>query len=96
MVQWHVRNCCIAHVLQPGVVIAFKIIGHKPDECQIVASLVCSLEGFIGAIEIVSVDLKVFRRLIYSLRFYLRLGQMLYLLRGSLCLVTKLWLTIAY
>ena len=60
-----------------------------------VASLLCSLEGFIDAIGIVSLDLKL-RRLIYSLRFYLRLEQMFYLLRGSLCLVTKLWLTIAY
>ena len=39
-----------------------------------VASLLCSLEGFIDAIGIVSVDLKV-RRLFFSLLFYLRLGH---------------------
>ena len=51
---------------------ACKKTGHKPDEGQLVKShkvafLLCSLEGLFDATGIVSVDLKVPRRLLSAL-----------------------------
>ena len=78
------RYCCIACLLQPGMVKAVcKRIGHKPDERKLVKSLkncvfLCSLEKLLGAIGIVSVDLKVHRRLFNISVFLLFYRKRLY------------------
>ena len=57
-----------------------KKIDHKPDEGQMVniklASLLCSIEGLVDAIGMISVNLNVLKHLLF-VPFYLLFGHTL-------------------
>ena len=64
LVQRQVSDCCIAHLLQPGVKTVFKKAGHKADGVKLY--LFCFLKGLVNAIGIVSVDTEILRRFFYA------------------------------
>ena len=64
LVQMHISDCYITHLLQPGVKIVFKKAGYKADGVKL--HLFCFLKGLVNAIGIVSVDTEILRRFFFA------------------------------